>query len=107
MATMHERPRYGSEVLRRFGLSEQSLLGTGGESRVYALDDERVLRVFGPGTTEGKVADLQRFYETFDASDVDFAVPDILEFGWEGDFLFSIETRLTPEEAVPKEGHEG
>lgn len=94
MEGMHVRPRYGSEVLRRFHLSERAVLGAGGESRVYALDEERVLRVWGAGTTEAKVKDLQRFYRSLDTSGVDFAVPDILESGQEGEFLFSIETRL-------------
>lgn len=94
MNTMHERPRYGRAVLRRFGLSDQELLGSGGESRVYALDDDRVLRVFGPGATEAKIDGLLRFYETLDVTDVDFLVPDVLESGREDDLIYSIETRL-------------
>lgn len=94
MKTMHQRPRYGDAVLRRFGLSDQELLGSGGESRVYALDDDRVLRVFGPGATEAKVDGLGRFYETLDVSHVDFAVPDILEAGRQDDLVYSVESRL-------------
>lgn len=94
MNTMHERPRYGRAILRRFGLSDQELLGSGGESRVYALDDDRVLRVFGPGATEAKIDGLLRFYETLDVTDVDFLVPDVLESGREDDLIYSIETRL-------------
>ncbi len=33
-------------VLQRFSLSQDDLLGFGGESRVYALNDETVLRVY-------------------------------------------------------------
>lgn len=94
MNTLHERPRYGRAILRRFGLSDQELLGSGGESRVYALDDDRVLRVFGPGATEAKIDGLLRFYETLDVTDVDFLVPDVLESGREDDLIYSIETRL-------------
>lgn len=94
MKTMHQRPRYGDAILRRFGLSDRELLGTGGESRVYALDDDRVLRVFGPGATEGKVDGLRLFYETLDVSDVDFAVPDVLESGRQDDLVYSVESRL-------------
>ncbi len=94
MKTMHQRPRYGDAILRGFGLSDRELLGSGGESRVYALDDDRVLRVFGPGATEAKIDSLRLFYETLDVSDVDFAVPDVLESGRQDDLVYSLESRL-------------
>lgn len=91
---MHQRPRYGDAIIRQFGLSDQELLGSGGESRVYVLDDDRVLRVFGPGATEAKIDSLRGFYETLDVSDVDFVVPDVLESGRQDDLVYSLESRL-------------
>ncbi|GHA30364.1 hypothetical protein GCM10007989_27640 [Devosia pacifica] len=38
-------------ILRRFGLSQARLIGEGGEARVFALDENRVLRIARPGAS--------------------------------------------------------
>ena len=42
-------------VLDAFGIDSNALLGQGGESRVFALDDERIARVNHPGTSRAQV----------------------------------------------------
>ena len=52
-------------TLTTFGLTEADLLGSGSESRVYALDAARVLRVYNSGASlETYAARLKAFYDT-------------------------------------------
>jgi len=70
-----------ARVLDSFGVAADALLGRGGEARVYALDDDRVLRVHHPSTKRASVdrrnALLQEI--TRGASGVPFATPVPLE----------------------------
>ena len=83
-----------SSVLDHFGVAGSDLLGTGGESKVYALDEDHILRVYGPGTTSENVLKLANFYSSLDRSAVDFEVPSILESKAHCDLQVSIEPRL-------------
>ncbi len=81
-------------VLQRFSLSQDDFLGFGGESRVYALDDERVLRVYERDADLGYVDRLREFYERLDRHDLPFEIPVIIEIDTHGDLLYSIEKRI-------------
>ena len=81
-------------VLRRFSLSRDDLLGYGGESRVYALDAERVLRVYERGADCDYVERLRTFYESLSAHDLPFEFPVVLEIDELDGILFAIERRI-------------
>jgi aminoglycoside phosphotransferase (APT) family kinase protein len=81
-------------VLRRFSLSQDDLLGFGGESRVYALDDERVLRVYQRGVDRGYVDQLREFYDKLGSRDLPFEIPVVIEIATHGGLLYSIEKRI-------------
>lgn len=81
-------------VLKRFSLSQDDLLGHGGESRVYALDDERVLRVYERGAYRAYVDRLRAFYDRLNRHDLPFEIPAVIEVATHGDLLYAIEKRI-------------
>ena len=81
-------------VLRRFSLSTNDLLGFGGESRVYALDDDRILRVYERGIDRGYVDRLREFYESLGRHDLPFEIPVVLVIATHDDLLYAIEQRI-------------
>jgi aminoglycoside phosphotransferase (APT) family kinase protein len=81
-------------LLSRFGVTADDYLGHGGEARVYALDDDRVVRILHRG---GRVDDVVRRHQL--VSDLrrarpPFALPDVLEVGEAGGRVFAVERRL-------------
>ncbi len=88
------RQSYGNKILDHFRTREADFLGAGGESRVYALDSERVLRVFSPGTNSEKVEQLKKFYDCLNPKELDFEIPRMSETGTIDDILYSVEPRI-------------
>jgi hypothetical protein len=81
-------------VAHRFGVAPNALLGHGGEAWVYALDDERVLRVLHEG---GDKADLLRrmaLVEELVLSQPVFRLPEVLDIGEIEGRIYAIERRL-------------
>jgi aminoglycoside phosphotransferase (APT) family kinase protein len=83
------------EVLHSFGIGPDALLGRGGEARVYALDEARVLRVLHaqhgahePVARYDLIAELARGPWPFD-------VPELLDMGSVHGRQFTVERRLT------------
>lgn len=78
----------------RYDTRSLRLLGQGGESRVYELDDRRVLRVLkGDGDRTNSLHRLQELYDMA-APTVSFALPRLLEVGtWNGE-TYSTEERI-------------
>jgi putative membrane protein len=79
-------------ILERFGLAESDLLGEGGESWVYALDDRRVLRISRDGDRRNDLERLRRFYH--DLPPRPFALPSLLEIGEALGTSYAIEARI-------------
>ena len=89
------------EVLAWFGLDRSRLLGSGGESEVYALDEGRVLRLYrstheAPAQT---AAQLRRLYDlwatTPPSGPVPFQVPRILDAGQLAGRYFTVDRRMS------------
>ena len=82
-----------ARILARFGISASALLGSGGEARIFALDDERVLRVQAPGEAEPdrELADL---LDSWTGIDLGFGLPVVLSQARLGSQNYSIERRL-------------
>jgi Ser/Thr protein kinase RdoA (MazF antagonist) len=70
-----------AEILNQFGIAHDALLGRGGEALVYALDAERVARIYhkgaGRATVDARAALLQELSGS--AHGVPFAIPAVLE----------------------------
>ncbi|MDN5770629.1 MAG: PH domain-containing protein [Microlunatus sp.] len=84
-------------VLARFGLSESDRLGSGGESEVYALGPDRVLRVYR-GTHEAAPAmirQLTSLYSRWQGSPIGLEVPQILDGGEIAGRSFSVDRRMS------------
>lgn len=82
------------QVLKHFNLIESDRLGSGGESIVYACDEQQVLRLYKQGTSFRKLEILKRFYDELDTSSVEFEVPVMTEIGTVYDIHYSIEPRI-------------
>lgn len=80
-------------ILRRFGLDAGALLGAGGESRVFALDADRVLRIFHPshGGPDPRPARLMRSWVDTDAG---LTVPVVLDEGRQGGQHWTVDRRI-------------
>jgi putative membrane protein len=90
----HAHNMHGDFVLRRFSLSEGDLLGSGGESQVYAMNERSVLRVYGAGTDPAYVERLRGFYADAGDQRLPFELPVMEDVGIIDDALYSIERRV-------------
>jgi putative membrane protein len=90
-------PSGEDEVLGYFDIGPSQLLGSGGESRVFALDDERVLRLYH-ATHEGPepvAAQLRALYDSWAGVDVGVEVPRILAVGRLGGRSYTVDRRMS------------
>jgi len=90
-------PGTEEQVLARFGLDASALLGSGGESRVYALDEGRVLRVYH-ATHEGPaqiMPQLRALYDWWAGVDTGLELPRILQTGEIAGRHYSVDRRLS------------
>jgi len=85
---------HGDAVLERFSLGEHDLIGSGGESRVFALNDAMVLRLYREQADPAYVARLQTFYRTLEEVTLPFELPYMEEVGDADGALYAIEKRL-------------
>jgi putative membrane protein len=84
-------------LLAEFGTSRDRLLGAGGESEVFALDDERVLRLYrqrheAPYQTIGQ---LRALYQSWTDSAIGIELPMILSVGERNGRPYSIDRRFS------------
>jgi len=81
-------------ILHHFGVLPAALLGKGSESRVYALDAARVLRIYPPGASPAALQARQRFYTQLAARHPPFVIPTVLDQGVIDGQLYTIEQRM-------------
>jgi putative membrane protein len=85
------------QLLAEFGTSRDRLLGGGGESQVFAIDDQRVLRIYRRphADTDQTVAQLRALYASWDGVDIGLEMPKIIEVGRRGQRFFTIDRRFS------------
>ena len=68
-------------MLAAFGIGPDQLLGSGGESKVFALDHERVLRLYRSRheAPEPTAHQLRALYQAWQHVDIGIEVPMIIE----------------------------
>jgi Ser/Thr protein kinase RdoA (MazF antagonist) len=81
-------------MIDRFHITPADLLGKGGESEVYALDDLRVLRIYKPQVPVDYVERRQAFYALLHEQHLPFELPLVLERGMDGDRVYTVERRM-------------
>jgi len=86
-----------AELLAAFGTGRDQLLGSGGESEVFAIDHDRVLRLYrsrheAPRRT---AAQLQPLYQSWAGCDIGLELPMIFESGERNGRFFTVDRRLS------------
>jgi putative membrane protein len=83
-------------ILARFNIADTQPLGVGGESRVYPLDADRVLRVYRPGDDSAAelVDQLHRAYRVYEQYPIGLQLPMIAESGRVAGRFYSIDRRM-------------
>jgi putative membrane protein len=88
-----------AQLLAEFGTGSARLLGGGGESEVFAIDDQRVLRIYRRPHADADltVDQLRALYASWEGVDIGLEVPKILEVGQRGQRFFTIDRRFSGE----------
>jgi aminoglycoside phosphotransferase (APT) family kinase protein len=81
-------------VLQHVGVAPDAVLGHGGEAWVYALDDDRVVRVIHAGGREDDVRRRQALVDELARGEPAFALPEVIEINELDGRVFTIERRL-------------
>jgi aminoglycoside phosphotransferase (APT) family kinase protein len=81
-------------VLNCLGVEAEALLGHGGEAWVYALDDERVVRVLHEGSDADQLRRNQELVAELCTGATSYQFPAILEIGEVDGRIYAIERRL-------------
>jgi hypothetical protein len=81
-------------VALRFGVTPNALLGHGGEAWVYALDEERVLRVLHDGGAKPHVLRRMALVEQLARSRPIYRLPEVLDLGEFEGRTYAVERRL-------------
>jgi aminoglycoside phosphotransferase (APT) family kinase protein len=81
-------------VLHHLGVAADAVLGGGGEAWVYALDDERVVRVLHASGRAEDVVRRQRLVDELALGEPAFALPEVLALDELDGRVFTIERRL-------------
>jgi putative membrane protein len=86
-----------AEVLAHFGIDESRLLGSGGEARVFAVDDQRVLRLYrrSPESPAHTTQQLRALYDCWSDAEIGIEVPRILDSGTIAGRYFTLDRRLS------------
>ena len=80
-------------VLEKFSIGDELLLGAGAESRVYALSDDLVLRVYR-GAAGRTIRERNSLLGALPRDAVFFALPEIVGEGSVGGTAYTVERRL-------------
>ena len=85
------------ELLAAFGTGRDHILGSGGESEVFALDHDRVLRLYrgrheGPQRT---AAQLRSLYDSWRGIDIGIELPMIIDMGEHNGRFYTVDRRFS------------
>jgi hypothetical protein len=81
-------------VISRFELAPAAMLGYGGEAVVFALDDERVLRILWEGAEPAVLRARQALVDELAAGGAPFSLPELDKVGEIDGRWYAIERRL-------------
>lgn len=81
-------------VLTHLGVPASALLGHGGEAWVYAVDDERVVRVLHEGGSADHLRERASLVAELVGGSIGVALPEVLDIGEVGGRVYAVERRL-------------
>ncbi|HEY9289826.1 MAG TPA: PH domain-containing protein [Microlunatus sp.] len=83
-------------VLQRFGITGVAPLGSGGESVVYPLGDDHVLRIYRSSHESAAmmIEQLRPAYRSFAGVDLGFRTPEIIEAGEISGRTYTVDRRI-------------
>src|SRR5665213_2692809 len=84
-------------ILESNGVSPSALIGSGGESSVFALDDHNVLRIYGNNVEREYLHALSSFYSSLDRTATPLEIPTVISTHSINGVPFSIEKRIAGE----------
>lgn len=87
-------------VLQHFGIDESALLGRGGEARVFAIDEEQVLRLPHPGVDVTVLEERRRLLDRIAAGAAPVAIPIVVEHKEVEGRTVVVERRLRGDNAI-------
>ena len=72
-----------AELLASFGTSRDQLLGSGGESEVFAIDEQRVLRIYrrAHDPSDKTVEQIRQLLATWEDANIGLEVPKVIQLG--------------------------
>ena len=81
------------EILNSHGIGPKAFLGAGGESRVFAIDEHRILRIFHG---QGPIRDdsIDRLLASWRGTDLGFTLPVVLEAGYTDGQSWTVDRRV-------------
>jgi putative membrane protein len=85
------------ELFAAFGTGREHILGSGGESEVFALDHDRVLRLYR-GRHEGPehvAAQLRSLYDSWHGIDIGIELPMIIDLGEHNGRFYTVDRRFS------------
>lgn len=81
-------------ILQRYGVTPAAWLSAGMEAEVYALDANRVLKLYPVAADLTRLQTLRDFYAALDRRAAPFALPRILDLAAEAGLIVAVEQRL-------------
>lgn len=84
-----------SKVLKKFGVTEDKLLGEGGEAWVYAIGSDKILRIYKNNDLSKNVVAIKKLYKKLDWQSVGLESQNILQSDVISGSMYCIEQRLS------------
>ena len=86
-----------AELLASFGTSRDQLLGSGGESEVFAIDEQRVLRIYrrAHDPSDKTVEQIRQLLATWEDANIGLEVPKVIQLGQHDGRFFSVDRRFS------------
>lgn len=82
-------------ILKKYGLSASSRIGSGMEAEVYVYDADTVVKLYKGTTALRELTILQEFYRTLDRAAIPYDLPCIRSIEDDGQFIVTVENRLS------------
>jgi putative membrane protein len=86
-----------AELLASFGTSRDQLLGSGGESEVFAIDEQLVLRLYRRpyDPSDHTVEQIRRLLDSWDDASIGLDVPKIIQAGEHAGRRYTVDRRFS------------
>jgi putative membrane protein len=90
-------PAGEAEVLASFGIGDADLLGSGGESRVFALGEQHVLRLYRRSheAPQQTAHQLRALYDTWAGAKIGIEVPRTVDEGERAGRFYTVDRRMS------------